>query len=168
MRLTVDCAARTLTADGVATPCRIGRSGAIAAGDKREGDGYTPRGTWRLREALLRPDCAVPAPGTALPWRWLDPADGWSDDPADPAYNKPVRHPHAFSAERLWRDDGQYDIIVPLGYNDAPPVAGRGSAIFLHCTADGHPATAGCVAIAREALVALLPFLTGDDWIEIA
>ena len=38
-----------------------------------------------------------------MPWRWLRPDDGWSDDAADPAYNRPVRHPHPYSAEWLWR-----------------------------------------------------------------
>ena len=167
MILRVDTASLTLTADGVTTPCRIGRAGPITAADKREGDGHTPRGHFAPREVLLRPDRGFGPLTTALPWRWLSPDDGWSDDPADPAYNRSVRLPHCFSAEKLWRDDGQYDVIVPLGYNDAPPVAGRGSAIFLHCTAPGHPVTAGCVAIDREALVALLPWLTREDRIEI-
>lgn len=168
MNLHVDTAALTLTADGATTPCLIGGSGPVVAAAKREGDGHTPLGRWPLREVLLRPDRGFAAPTTRLPWRWLAPADGWSDDPADPAYNAAVHHPHAFSAEHLWRDDGLYDVIVPLGYNDAPPVPGRGSAIFLHCTAPGHPATAGCVAIEREALLALLPFLAPGDAIEIA
>ncbi len=172
MILRVDTAALTLTADGVTTPCRIGRSGPVAADAKREGDGHTPLGRWALREVLLRPDrgLAVPVPrkAGALPWRWLTPDDGWSDDPADPAYNRPVKHPHAFSAEQLWRDDGLYDVIIPLGYNDDPPVPHRGSAIFLHCTAPAHPVTAGCVAVDRDALLILLPFLGPDDWIDIA
>ncbi len=167
MILHVDTAALTLTADGVSTPCIIGRTGAIAAADKREGDGHTPRGRFAQREVLLRPDRGLAAPTTALAWRWLAPDDGWSDDPADPAYNTAVRHPHAFSAERLWRDDGLYDVIVPLGYNDVAPVPGRGSAIFLHCIEAGHPVTAGCVAVQREALLALLPWLRREDWIDI-
>jgi L,D-peptidoglycan transpeptidase YkuD (ErfK/YbiS/YcfS/YnhG family) len=166
MILMVDTKMLTLTADGVTTPCTIGRSGATAAADKREGDGRTPRGRWAIRSALLRPDRVSP-PMTALPWRWLDPADGWSDDPKDPAYNTRVRHPHAFSAEHLWRDDGLYDLIVELGYNDAPAVPGKGSAIFLHCMIAGRP-TAGCVAIDREALEALLPHLASGDAINIA
>lgn len=166
MILMVDTKMLTLTADGVTTPCTIGRSGATAAADKREGDGCTPRGRWAIRSALLRPDRVSP-PMTALPWRWLDPADGWSDDPKDPAYNTRVRHPHAFSAEHLWRDDGLYDLIVELGYNDAPAVPGKGSAIFLHCMIAGRP-TAGCVAIDREALEALLPHFAPGDAINIA
>ena len=156
--IVVDSAAGVLRAGNRIVPCSIGRSGTIAAVDKKEGDGATPLGIWPVRGALLRPDrVAVPA-GMRLPWRWLRPGDGWSDDPADPRYNRPVVHPHRFSAEHLWRDDGLYDVIVLLGHNDDPPVAGAGSAIFLHCWRDAAT-TEGCVAIARDDLLDLLPQL---------
>ncbi len=155
MAVIVDSAARLLTAFDREIPCAIGRSGACDAAAKREGDGCTPRGTFALCTALLRPD-RVAVPATTFPWRWLRPDDGWSDDPADPAYNRPVRHPHPASAEALWRDDGAYDIILVIGWNDAPPLPGRGSAIFLHCSEPGGTATAGCVAIDRADLSALL------------
>ena len=148
-------------------PCLIGRSGAIAAVSKREGDGATPLGRWPVRLVLLRPDRFATPGRLALPWRWIRPDDGWSDDPADPEYNRPVRHPHHFSAERLWRDDGLYDVIVVLGHNDDPPLPGAGSAIFFHLTVAGREATEGCVAIARDAMIALLPTLKVDDSIEI-
>ena len=154
-----------LHADDLAIPCTIGRSGAAPAADKREGDGKTPLGNWRLRGVLLRPDRVALPQGLRLPWRWLRPDDGWSDDPADPAYNRPVRHPHPFSAERLWRDDGLYDVIVLLGHNDAPPIPGMGSAIFWHCLGDGP--TEGCVAIPRDRLLALLPGLSPGNRLQI-
>ena len=166
MNLRVDTSARTLSAFGESWPCIIGRSGAIPADAKREGDGATPLGRWPLRTLLLRPD-RVALPATSLPWRWLRHDDGWSDGSADPAYNRPVRHPHAYSAEHLWRDDGLYDVIVTLGHNDAPPVTGAGSAIFLHCAApDGKP-TEGCVALPREVLLGLVERLAPKDFIEI-
>lgn len=145
----------TYAAPGIA--CRIGRGGARPATEKREGDGATPLGEWPIRGALLRRDRVRLAAPLALPWRWLRPDDGWSDDPADPAYNRPVRHPHRFSAERLWREDSLYDVILVLGHNDAPPVRGAGSAIFLHLAPDR--ATEGCVAIARADMLALLPLV---------
>ena len=146
--------------------CSIGRSSIIPALDKQEGDGATPIGEWPVRAVLLRPD-RVPPPGALrLPWRWIQRADGWADDPVDPAYNRPVLHPHRHSAERLWREDGLYDVIVVLGHNDAPPVAGAGSAIFLHCWRDGA-ATEGCVAIDRAELLALLPQLSAGDIVSI-
>ena len=155
MTLVVDTAARTLTGFGATVPCLIGRSGAIAAAAKREGDGATPLGIWPIRTLLLRPD-RVTAPPMRLPWRWLRPDDGWSDDVADPAYNRPVRHPHGFGAEHLWRGDGLYDVIVTLGHNDAPVTPGAGSAIFLHCADPEGKPTEGCVAVARASLLALV------------
>ncbi|TVV70152.1 L,D-transpeptidase family protein [Sphingomonas solaris] len=162
--LRVDTAAGVLTAFGHIIPCAIGRGGALPAAAKREGDGATPIGCWPLLAVLLRPD-RVAHPGGALPWRRLRPGDGWSDDPADPAYNRPVRHPHRWSAERLWREDGLYDVIVVLGHN-LPPVAGAGSAIFLHCWNRGKP-TEGCIAIDRAALLGLLPQLAPGDTLAI-
>lgn len=100
-----------------------------------------------------------------LPWRWLRPNDGWSDDVRDPVYNRPVCHPHPFSAEKLWRKDGLYDAIVWLGYNDSPPLSGAGSAIFLHLRESN--VTEGCVAVSREAMASLLATLTPSDLLSI-
>jgi L,D-peptidoglycan transpeptidase YkuD (ErfK/YbiS/YcfS/YnhG family) len=166
MILHVDSGARLLSVDGLAMPCAIGRSGACPAEVKREGDGMTPAGVWPVRAALFRPGRAAPPPGLVLPWRWVRDTDGWSDDPADPAYNRPVRHPHRHSAERLIRDDALYDIIVLLGHNDAPPVPGRGSAIFLHCWNDAKP-TEGCVAIDKAALLGLVARMRPESVVAI-
>ena len=84
------------------------------------------------------------------------PDDGWCDTPGDPAYNQPIKHPYAASAERLWRDDHLYDLVVILGYNDEPAVAGAGSAIFLHLAQADYAPTQGCVALADKDLQALL------------
>jgi L,D-peptidoglycan transpeptidase YkuD (ErfK/YbiS/YcfS/YnhG family) len=151
--------AGVLQFEGDAIPCMVGRAGLCDAAQKREGDGHTPRGTWPIRSALLRPDRGLYSP-VALPWRWIRPSDGWSDDPRDSAYNRAVRHPHPFSAERLWRDDPLYDAILVLGHNDCPPIAGKGSAIFLHIRGEGP--TEGCVAIDRNTMQHLLDRLSSE------
>jgi L,D-peptidoglycan transpeptidase YkuD (ErfK/YbiS/YcfS/YnhG family) len=166
VRLVVEGQAGLLHAGDRTIPCSIGRGGLIAAGDKREGDGATPIGLWPVRGVLLRPDRVALRKGLKLPWRWIRPDDGWSDGVNDPAYNRPVRHPHAYSAERLWREDGLYDVVVVLGHNDAPPVPGAGSAIFLHCWRDGAT-TEGCVAIAKDEMLRLLPNLAATVSVEI-
>jgi L,D-peptidoglycan transpeptidase YkuD (ErfK/YbiS/YcfS/YnhG family) len=166
VKVVADGKAGLLHVEGRAVPCSIGRSGLIRASDKREGDGASPIGIWPIRGVLLRPDRVASPVRLRLPWRWLRPEDGWSDDVRDPAYNRPVRHPHSFSAEQLWRADGLYDVIVVLGHNDAPPVTGAGSAIFWHCWRDGA-VTEGCVAIARDELLNLLPALVPGDALEI-
>ncbi len=166
MTIVAAVGAGTLTGFGETVAASFGRGGAIAAADKREGDGATPLGIWPVRAALLRPD-RMAAPHTRLPWRWLRPHDGWSDGVADPAYNRPVSHPHGFSAERLWRDDHAYDIIVVLGHNDSPPQPPLGSAIFLHCTQPDRRPTEGCVAIERLQLSAWLDQLKPGDTVRI-
>ena len=133
--------------------CAIGRGGIVA--EKREGDGGTPAGIWPMRAVLYRPDRVAP-PDTALPRRPLAPADGWCDDPAASAYNRLVHLPYPGHCEALWLDDAVYDVVVPLGYNDDPVVAGLGSAIFLHVARPDFTPTAGCVALALEDLLPLL------------
>jgi L,D-peptidoglycan transpeptidase YkuD (ErfK/YbiS/YcfS/YnhG family) len=134
-------------------PCAICKGGSTR--EKREGDGATPIGCWPMRRVLFRPD-RVAAPVTVLPASPLSPEDGWCDDPGDTRYNQPVRLPYAGRHERLWREDGLYDILVVLGHNDSPPVAGHGSAIFLHVAGPGYAPTEGCVALAIPDLLTVL------------
>ena len=143
-----------------AVQCAIGRSGIRA--HKSEGDGATPAGSFAFRRFLYRDD-RVARPRTRLPVRSIRQADGWCDDAADPHYNRPVRLPYGASAESLWRADGAYDIIVVIGYNDDPPVAGAGSAIFVHVAAPDYAPTAGCIALALPDLLALVGQATTAD-----
>jgi L,D-peptidoglycan transpeptidase YkuD (ErfK/YbiS/YcfS/YnhG family) len=135
--------------------CALGRSGVTPADSKREGDGASPLGVWPMRQVLWRPD-RIAAPATRLPTVALIPEAGWCDDPADPFYNRPVLLPYPASHEKLWREDHVYDVIVELGYNDGPIVAGRGSAIFLHVARPDYSPTEGCIACAVDDLLALL------------
>ncbi|MBB3972987.1 L,D-peptidoglycan transpeptidase YkuD (ErfK/YbiS/YcfS/YnhG family) [Hansschlegelia beijingensis] len=122
---------------------------------KREGDGATPRADLPLRRVWRRADRG-PRPATALAVRTTRPDDGWCDAPESPCYNRPVRSPFRASHERMWREDGLYDLVVELGWNDRPPRPGRGSAIFMHAARPGFAPTAGCVALAPAALRRLI------------
>ena len=99
-------------------------------------------------------------PRTGLRLRPLQPDDGWCDAPGDRNYNRPVRHPYPASAEKMWRTDDLYDVVVVLDHNQRPRVQGRGSAVFLHMARDGYEPTAGCVALGRTDLLKLLPRLS--------
>ena len=149
------------------TRCALGPAGVVPAAEKREGDGASPAGAWPLRRVLYRPDRRA-APETALPVQALRPDDGWCDAPDDPAYNRPVRLPYPASAEALWRDDGVYDLIVVLGHNDDPVVAGAGSAIFLHLAKPGYPPTQGCIALSAPDLERLLRVAHPSDALVIS
>ena len=133
--------------------CALGRAGVRAC--KREGDGATPRGCMALQGVYYNP-ARTRRPATALPVRAVRPNDGWCDAPDDRNYNRRVCHPYPVSAERLWRTDGLYDLIVVLDYNIKPRVRGFGSAIFLHVARPGFTATEGCVALKRSDLQKLL------------
>jgi L,D-peptidoglycan transpeptidase YkuD (ErfK/YbiS/YcfS/YnhG family) len=154
----------TLHIDGHQLACAIGRGGMTAS--KREGDGGTPVGRFPLREVRFRND-RIGTLASGLPIRASTPDDGWCDDPTDPRYNRAVALPINASAETLWRDDALYDVVVVIGYNDDPPEAGRGSAIFLHVAGAGLAATEGCVALPRDVLIELVARLAPGDEIEI-
>jgi L,D-peptidoglycan transpeptidase YkuD (ErfK/YbiS/YcfS/YnhG family) len=144
--------------------CALGRSGVRA--DKREGDGATPLARMKLRRAFYRPDRIAPLL-TALPTRAMMPDDGWCDDIGSPDYNRLIHLPHPARHERLWRDDGIYDVLVELGWNDEPVIAGNGSAIFLHVARADYTPTEGCVALALGDLVPLLATIPRDAWLDI-
>ena len=133
--------------------CAIGR-GEIHH-EKREGDGVTPVGRWPIRRVLYRAD-RLEKPETVFGCTAIGADDGWCDDPADPAYNRPVRLPYAASHERMTRDDGLYDVVVVLAHNDDPVIPGAGSAIFLHVARDDYGPTEGCVALALPDLLEVL------------
>jgi L,D-peptidoglycan transpeptidase YkuD (ErfK/YbiS/YcfS/YnhG family) len=122
---------------------------------KQEGDGTTPAGLLPLRRVLYRLD-RLPAPDCAVPIEPIGDTDGWCDDPAHRDYNRPVRLPHEARCEELWRQDGLYDVVGVLGWNDAPVERGRGSAIFLHVAWQDYGPTEGCVALALPDLLRVL------------
>ncbi|SCC81554.1 L,D-transpeptidase family protein [Saliniramus fredricksonii] len=144
-----------LTAGGRVLPCAIGKGGMTRR--KREGDGATPIGDFPLLALFFRPDRRPPRPHTGLPARAIRPHDGWCDDPGDPRYNQLICLPSRAGHERMWREDGLYDLVVDIGWNRMPrPLRGRGSAIFMHAARPGFPPTEGCVALALPALRRLL------------
>lgn len=151
---------------GVTCQCALGRGGVIPAMQKREGDGTSPLGKWRMKRVFYRPD-RMARPDTRLPIVPLTEHDGWCDSAAHPLYNRPVSLPFAASHERLWREDHVYDLVVELDHNDDPVVPGLGSAIFLHLSRDDFRPTEGCVAIPKDYMLAVLKQATTDSFVEI-
>jgi L,D-peptidoglycan transpeptidase YkuD (ErfK/YbiS/YcfS/YnhG family) len=142
-----------LTTDGRSLPIALGRGGIVA--NKREGDGGTPRGTFRPRQLWWRAD-RHPRPRTLLPLRAIGADDAWCEDPNDRHYNRPIRLGRNQAGDRLKREDHLYDFIVEIDHNTAPRIAGRGSAVFLHLARENFAPTAGCVAMMRSAMLRLL------------
>ena len=145
--------------------CALGRSGVVAR--KHEGDGGSPRGSWRLAGVYYRAD-RMRRPRTGLPLRQLRPDDGWCDAVGDRNYNRAVRHPYPASAERLWRDDHLYDLVVVLDHNRQPRRRGGGSAIVLHIARPDRAPTEGCVAVSAGDLLFMLARLHRGARLRIA
>ena len=122
---------------------------------KREGDGATPLGCFPIRRVLYRSG-RIAQPRVPFPVRAIRSYDGWCEDPADRNYNRPVKLSPGNTADRLMREDHLYDVVLVLGHNDRPRVKGRGSAIFIHFAREGLTPTAGCIALSRRDMRALL------------
>ncbi len=142
-----------LSVGSATIPVALGRGGIRA--NKREGDGGTPRGTFRLVRLWWRAD-RHPQPRTLLPARRITGDIAWCEDPRDRRYNRAFRRAADASGDRLWRDDRLYDFIIEIDHNTRPRVAGRGSAVFIHVARPGFRPTAGCVAMTLPRLRWLL------------
>lgn len=152
---------------GTECRCALGRGGAIDAAQKREGDGASPLGVWRMKRVFYRPD-RVSRPETNLPVIPLSAHDGWCDAPEHPLYNRPVTLPFEASHEKLWRDDHVYDVIVELSHNDDPVVPHLGSAVFMHLAHDDFRPTEGCVAVSQADMLSVLQLANHVSCVEIS
>ena len=139
-------------------PAHVGRAGISA--HKREGDGATPAGVYRLGATVYGLDAN---PGLHLRYVRLRCGDWWDEDPGSPTYNRFRRlpcgaaPPFGGASEALWRVTVAYRELAVVRYNAGPVVPGRGSAIFVHDDL-GH-ATSGCVSLPRPRLLRLLRWL---------
>jgi D-alanyl-D-alanine dipeptidase len=160
---------------GTEDPVVVGRAGLawdptlhaamIGGPEKREGDGRAPAGAFPLDTAFGFAT-APNATAIRLPYVPLQPGSDCVDDVASAHYNTVVDRAAVArvdwtSAEHM-RSIDQYRLGVIVGYNAAPPMAGRGSCIFLHIWAGPTSTTAGCTAMDAAVLGGLLHWLTPD------
>ena len=137
-------------------PAVIGRNGFAPSGEKREGDGRTPSGVYKLQRAFGYD----PTVTTGLVYKQVGENDFWVDDVTSNEYNLWVTGTTtAKSFERLRREDDLYKYAVVIEYNTDPIVTGNGSAIFLHIWRGKDSSTAGCVAVSEEDITCLLIWL---------
>ena len=144
-----------LTAGPLALPVALGRGGIKA--NKREGDGATPRGTFRLKRLWWRAD-RHPRPATLLPVQPNQPPQtaGARTRPTAITISRSRLAARFARPTGSARRDHLYDFIIELDHNTRPRVAGRGSAVFIHVARPGFAPTAGCVALDLNALRRLL------------
>jgi L,D-peptidoglycan transpeptidase YkuD (ErfK/YbiS/YcfS/YnhG family) len=142
-----------LVAGPLTFPVALGRGGILA--NKREGDGATPRGRFRLKRLWWRAD-RMPRPATLLPSRRIEARDAWCEDPADRRYNRHIKIPADNTGDRLRRGDQLYDLIIEIDHNTRPRIAGRGSAVFIHVSRPGFTPSEGCITMPTPRLRRLL------------
>ncbi|MBV9433104.1 MAG: succinylglutamate desuccinylase/aspartoacylase family protein, partial [Hyphomicrobiales bacterium] len=151
------------------TPCVVGEGGLIAASHKREGDKCTPIGVFPLRYGLFDPRAFPDFPrDLAFPFVPASEAMIWEED--GPNYNRLVFITGEERLdERLTRNRAEplFDLIVPIGFNDAVAEAGRGSALFIHAARADMRGTAGCVAVPREHILEIARRLVPGMMIDI-
>jgi L,D-peptidoglycan transpeptidase YkuD (ErfK/YbiS/YcfS/YnhG family) len=140
--------------DGV--PATSGHNGFAPPGKKREGDGKTPSGIFKIAYAFgYSPSCH-----TGLDYRQATENDLWIDDPRSPDYNRWITgSPGNYSHEKMKRKDHLYRYGMVVEYNMDPVVKGKGSAIFIHVWRSPGKPTSGCIAVSEEIIKKLLSFL---------
>ena len=75
---------------------------------------------------------------------------GWCDDPKSKKYNQLIKFPFKYNAEKLYKKDNTYDMILVLDYNLSPVRRGKGSAIFIHIAKKNYKKTLGCIAVSKK------------------
>jgi L,D-peptidoglycan transpeptidase YkuD (ErfK/YbiS/YcfS/YnhG family) len=140
---------KKLILDKYRIKCAIGKRG--IGNKKREGDKITPKGKFKIQTILYRKDRISPFRSkiTKLP---IAKNMGWCDDPKSKKYNKLIKLPFKGSAEKLYKEDNSYDIILVLNYNFNPIRKGKGSAIFIHVAKKNYKSTLGCIAVSKRNL----------------
>ena len=122
---------------------------------KKEGDFITPKGTFKIREIFYRKD-RVQNLITRIKKTVIRKNMGWCDDPKSKKYNKLVYFPFKHSAEKLYRSENIYDIILVLNFNMNPVKKNKGSAIFIHIAKKNFQPTQGCIALDKSELIKLV------------
>ena len=137
---------------------RLGKNGLSAS--RREGDGTTPTGTYRIGRTMYGNE---PNPGVRFTYRRLRCGDWWDEDPSSPTYNSfqhvtcGTKPPFGGGSEGMWQQPRPYPYLAVVEYNMRPVVPGRGSGIFLHAQTGGP--TIGCISLRKDQLRAVLRWL---------
>ena len=144
--------------------CVVGKRG---IGKKlREGDKITPKGKYKVKFILYRKD-RINNLNCKLSKYAIKKNMGWCDDPNSKDYNKLIRFPFLYSAEKLYRKDNIYDIILVLNYNLNPIIKRKGSAIFIHVATRKYRLTDGCVAVSKKDLIKIIKEINKKTIIKI-
>ncbi|HET7232512.1 MAG TPA: L,D-transpeptidase family protein [Longimicrobium sp.] len=134
-----------------------------AGPEKREGDGKAPAGIFRLGPAFGY------APADSVPWIRLPYVESREsvkcvDDARSAVYNRlvdqdTIARPDWNSHEEMRLSTDVYRLGIWVSHNDAPPLPGGGSCIFIHIWRGPGVPTVGCTAMDAADIEALLRWL---------
>tara|TARA_Y100000022_G_C13228797_1_gene366263 strand:+ start:585 stop:1118 length:534 start_codon:yes stop_codon:yes gene_type:complete len=155
--------------------CQIGKNGIVPIYKKKEGDGCTPFGKWKLNNIYFRSDKSISLKFKTHLKKKVFPIKNtyiWCDDVNSSLYNKFFKKKSyeqelSYTYENLFRKDEIYDIIIELNYNQNPTIKKKGSAIFIHCSSAKFKSTLGCVALKKNHLKFLINNLQKENYIYI-
>ena len=149
---------------GYKLKCAIGKSGIVSS--KKEGDLATPKGTFELGTLYYRKDNSHPLK-CKIKKKIIKKKMGWCNDSRSKKYNQEISFPFKYQAEKLYRKDMIYDLLINIKYNCNPVIKNKGSAIFLHLKNNKNKTTAGCIAIAKKDFLKIIPLISGKTTISI-
>ena len=150
---------------GYKLKCSIGKSG--ITNFKKEGDLATPRGVFKLGFLYYRKD-RNKSLKSKLKKRIIKKNMGWCNDSKSKKYNQEIHIPSKYEAEKLYRKDKIYDILINIKYNHSPIIKGKGSAIFLHLTNKKYKPTKGSEAILKKEFLKILQSINVNTKISIS
>lgn len=146
---------------------RLGKEGLVwglglhpnpaGARTKKEGDGRTPAGVFRIGGAWGYAASIRKHP--QLAYHRVTPRDLWVEDVQSPSYNRHVILSHDprtawEKAQQMKQNDPAHQLKLFIAHN-APPqvVPGAGSSIFFHIwRRDGAAPSAGCTTMSQKSL----------------
>lgn len=122
---------------------------------KREGDGKSPAGIFRLTSLFSYGELESSMPHTKVDSTWY-----CVDDANSEYYNKIVSTSTVSkdwnSAEDMKRKDHQYKFGVVVAYNTEPVRKSAGSCIFIHIWKSPGETTSGCTSMTEANLLMLI------------
>ena len=155
---------RTIIINNYKLKCSLGKSGIKK--NKKEGDLATPKGIFRIGYLYYRKD-RIKKIQTKIKKKIIKKNMGWCNDINSVKYNKEIKFPFKYTAEKLYRRDKIYDLFIHIKYNCNPIKKNKGSAIFLHITSKKYKPTIGCVAVIKSDFFKILKIIDHKTKIKI-
>ena len=156
---------KILSIDTYKVKCSIGKRGIKFK--KKEGDLITPKGEFKILNIFYRKD-RISKLKSKIKKTVITKKMGWCDDPKSKNYNKLIKFPFKYRAEKFYIKNNTYDIILVLNYNINPTRKNKGSAIFIHVAKKNYKSTNGCVAVKKKDIKLIVNLIDSKTRVKIS